>query len=568
MNRLLLFLILLPRWIWQKMGADILQLKAILKIKLMLDDRRPLSMSKLPSDKKKPLRFMSLLSAFFSALIGFAYILPLFLDDNIMGYWLYFSVFLAMLSFMLISDFSTVLFDARDQSIIAPRPVSERTIILSRMLHMTLYLVRVVLPMSLAGWIFTLIDKGALAAAWFFLMVLMLTILALFLVNATYLLILKLAKPERFKDVINYFQIGFSMLMFAFIYLMPRAIDSEGFQQLKHADFSWALFTPSYWLAASFSWVVADTQSALTPWIGILAIVNPLLLMWFTVKYLTPSFALKVAQIDRVSVEQNADKPTDKNQTVHKSAVPPLYHRLAKKFTHNAQEYAGFALAWLQTGRSRSFKMRVFPSYGFVPVYFFYLITMNHSASIQDTWEQLPNTKTFVLLLYMTSFIVMNLLTMVVHSEQYKASWIYEASPVQKPGSIMAGAFKAVWIKYFLPVFLLISAFVLYVWGWTKVTDVFLALVNITVFALGILRVAYRKLPFSTMELMKERKNRFFKTMFIMMLPAGLGFGHYWTCITPWLWWLKWVFIGLSFILLWLLWDSYKNTSWEDLQKQ
>ena len=91
--------------------------------------------------------------------------------------------------------------------------------------------------------------------------------------------------------------------------------------------------------------------------------------------------------------------------------------------------------------------------------------------------------------------------------------------------------------------------------------------INITVFALGILRVAYRKLPFSSLEQMKEKGNRFFKTMFIMLLPTGLGFGHYWTTITPWLWWMKIVFIILSSILLWLLWDSYKNTSWEDVKK-
>jgi hypothetical protein len=564
MNKLLLFLFLLPKGLYRSLGADINHLKAILKVKLMLDDRRPLSMGRAPQAKKKPIRFMTALGVFMSMIIGFMYILPLMLEDTIMGLWLYATVFLLMFSFMLISDFSTVLFDTRDKTILLPRPINERTLLLSRLLHMFIYLFRIVFPMSLAGWIFMGVTKGWLAAIWFPFLVLMLTIVALFLVNACYLLILRFAKPDKFKDIVNYFQIAFSIFFFACIYLLPRVIDSQDFQSLKHTDFDWACLTPTYWLAASFTWIEADKLSSITKWISILAVLGPAILVWLTIKYLSPSFSKGIANIDTVSVEAETPKVTI--QTGKKSAAQ-LYLKLANWLNASAIGKAGFSIAWLQTSRSRNFKMRVFPSFGFVPVYFFYLITMNHSRSIGETWEQLPDTKTFVLLLYMSSFVVMNLLTMLVHSDQYKASWIYYSSPIARPGEVMLGAFKAVWVKYFLPMFGIVSLFVLYVWGPKTLLDIALALTNITVFALGILRVAYRKLPFSALELMKEKGNRFFKTMFIMLLPTSLGFGHYWTTITPWLWWMKIVFIILSSILLWLLWDSYKNTSWDEVKK-
>jgi hypothetical protein len=69
------------------------------------------------------------------------------------------------------------------------------------------------------------------------------------------------------------------------------------------------------------------------------------------------------------------------------------------------------------------------------------------------------------------------------------------------------------------------------------------------------------------MEKMNEKGNRFFKTMFIMLFPAGLGFGHYFTPSIGFLWWMKLLFMILSCILLWLLWDSYKNTSWDEVKK-
>ena len=44
MNKVFLYLVMLPSAIWRSMGADVEQLRAILGIRLMLDDRKPASM--------------------------------------------------------------------------------------------------------------------------------------------------------------------------------------------------------------------------------------------------------------------------------------------------------------------------------------------------------------------------------------------------------------------------------------------------------------------------------------------------------------------------------------------
>ncbi|MBL7711524.1 MAG: hypothetical protein JNL13_03630 [Chitinophagaceae bacterium] len=563
MNKLLLFLILLPKALWKGMGADVGHLKAILKVKLMLDDRRPIAMGRQQTKKKKPVRFMTALSVFLSMLIGFMYTFPLHLDDRFMGLWLYFSVFLVMLSVMLITDFSTVLFDTRDKTILLPRPVNERTLLLSRLLHMFIYLFRIVLPMSLAGWITFGLLEGWKAALWFPFAIILLTIIALFLVNGAYLLVLRFSKPGKFKDIINYFQIAFSILFFACVYLLPRAVSEEGFQQLQHSAYPWAVYTPTYWLAASWSWIEPDLIWSSTKWISILAVAGPLLLMWLTVCYLSPSFAKRIGSID--VVDETPAAPVQKVKG-SRSAEGTFYLKLANLLTRNPLAKAGFSIAWLQTDRSRNFKMRVYPTFAYVPVYFFYITTQSRKPLAQ-IWADMPETSIYVLLLYMTSFVVLQLLSMLVYSEQYKASWIYYSSPVARPGMVMEGAFKGIWVKYFVPMFLLVSCFVLYVWGFSKLLDIALAFVNITLFGLCIMRVAHRRLPFSAMEQMNEKGNRVLKTIFIMVVPMGLGFGHYWTTVTPWLWWMKIVFMILSSILLWMLWDSYKNTSWDEVKK-
>jgi ABC-2 type transport system permease protein len=563
MNKLLLFLILLPKKLWAWTGADIVQLKAILKVKLMMDDRRPLRPGKQQS-KKKPTKYASFVSVILSAAMGIMYTMPLMMvEDTIMGIWLYCSSFLLMLSFMLISDFSTVLFDTKDKNIILPRPINERTLLLSRLLHMFIYLFRIVVPMSLAGWIILGMEKGWLAALWFPFILLMLTIIALFIVNGVYLLILRLAHPGKFKDIINYFQIGVSMLVFACIYLMPRAVNTEGFAELKHNAYPWAVLTPSYWLAASWSWIEADKLSAATKWISILSFLGPLALAWLTIKYLSPSFAQRIGNIDNVNTEE---QPISENKTTQKKKSQ-FYLKLANWFNKNPLSKAGFCIAWLQTDRSRNFKMRVYPMFAFVPVYFIYIITMNHNVSLVETWEKLSSSKSYILLLYMTAFVVTNLMTMLVASDQYKASWIYYSSPISQPGYVMSGAFKGLWIKYFIPMYSIVACFILFIWGKHVIIDIILAFVNITVFALGILLISLRRLPFSSTEKMNEKGTRVMKSIFVMLLPMSFGFGHYWVCAVPWLWWMKLLFLALSSILVWLLWDSYQQTSWAQVKK-
>lgn len=147
----------------------------------------------------------------------------------------------------------------------------------------------------------------------------------------------------------------------------------------------------------------------------------------------------------------------------------------------------------------------------------------------------------------MRKIIFDQLLAMTVYSDQYKASWIYYSAPVERPGVVMAGAFKGIWVKYFMPMYFLVSVFVLYVWGAAKLLDVALAFANITVFGLLIVRIAHRRLPFSTMEQMNEKGNRFLKSLFVMLVPFCFGFGHFWAAKTPFVW-LRGLFFALSLI--------------------
>ncbi|MBS1615088.1 MAG: hypothetical protein JST06_03120 [Bacteroidetes bacterium] len=557
MNKLFLFLVMLPKGLYQKLGADTEQLRALLDVKLKLDDRKPIQIGR-GQKQKKNRRFSSLLGVLISFFTGLIYVFPLLLvEDRLSALWLFFTMFLFLLTFTLISDFSSVLFDTRDKYIIHPRPVSDQTLFLSRLLHVFIYLTRIVLPMSISGWVVLGIMYGWKAAVFFPLPLLLLVITALFAVMGIYLLMLRVASGEKFKELLSYFQIAFSVIIFGTYYLVPRAMDAAAAQHFRVAQMSWAPFTPSYWLSATFSWVrVLDPGIKHILLLGALAVIFPLLLLWLSLRYLAPQFAARLNRLDTIESSETHVPPS--GTEIRPGGRKP-YMMLARLLNRQPAAQAGFIMVWLHTARSRSFKMKVYPMFAYVPIYFVYLMLQSkHSLAAQ--WQHLPETSSHLILLYMCSVVMLQAFSFLGISEQYKAAWIYYAVPLEEPGALFAGAFKVVWIKYFLPFFAAVTVFVLLVWGPSAWVDVALALVNITLFAASVARISYRRFPFSQIDHTATGGSKFLRVLLGMSIPAALGIGHY---LAMHLLWLKLLYLTLSSILLWLVWDSYLHTKWE-----
>lgn len=547
---------MLPAGVWKNMGADPEQLRALLEVKLKLDDRRPVNFGR-NRESKKNRRFSIGLSMFLSFITGLLYIFPLiFFQDRMLGLSSYFTVFLFLLTFTLITDFSSILIDTRDRYIVLPRPVNDRTLLLSRLLHIFAYLFRIVLPMAIPGWVTIGLLSGWTAALWFPIPVLLLVLTALFLVMGVYLLILRLASAQRFKDILGYFQIAFSVIIFAFYYLAPRAMSREQFTGLKLSDFGWIKYFPSYWLASTWSWIHFRAVPAGTIYYSLLAIAVPIIALWVTIRFFAPQFTTKLGGLDAVDAAPSTGKATRGGRS---------HQVLAGLVNRRAEAQAGFILAWLQTARSRTFKLKIYPMFAYIPIYFLYIL-LQSGEPLRQVWAALPATKTYFVLLYMSSVVMVQALSLVTTSEQYKAAWVYYATPLQEPGAIMAGAFKAMWIKYFLPFFITIAVFVLVVWGPMVFPDIVLAMVNVTLFATAMIRVGNRKLPFSQLDQVNTTGSRFIRMLMSMLTLGTLGVAHYFAAKFDMLW-LKLVFLVLSSILLWLVWTSYARTRWADMKE-
>lgn len=566
MNKLLLKLVMLPSGLWQRMGADKDQLRAILHAKLLMDDRKPLSFGankgmERKRKKKKDRKNTSLLTMLLSFFMGMIYVFPILmcLSNTVIGLAFFYTMFIFFFTFTLITDFANVLVDTKDKLILFPRPINDRTIMMSRLLYIAIYLFRLAIPMSIPAWIVFGIIKGWIGALFFPFPVLLLVFIVLFVVCGLYILMLRVSKPGKFKEVLNYFQIGFSVVFFATYMLSSRMIDPKAIENVNIEAFDVFKYIPTYWIATSWSWI--DSTAIILPgtkWLSIFAILFPIVSLWLTVKYLAPQFIKSLVSSENTEVVVETPKRKVKEQKNEQQ-----FYKLANLLNKSDIGKAGFIMTWLQTNRSRTFKMRVLPTFAYVPVYFFYIL-LNNNKPFAEVWSGLPDSKSYIALLYMTTFVIMQGLAYITMSDQYKAAWVYYSAPIEKPGEVILGAFKAMWMKYFLPFMFVIGAFTIYVWGTTKLLDIVLATVNITFFTVAQMYFSYRILPFSMKEQVKDNGVKtIIRVLLTFLLIGVLGVAHY---LADVLWWLKLIFLVLTAILLWMFYDSLRNTPWNKLK--
>jgi ABC-2 type transport system permease protein len=115
------------------------------------------------------------------------------------------------------------------------------------------------------------------------------------------------------------------------------------------------------------------------------------------------------------------------------------------------------------------------------------------------------------------------------------ASWIYQSTPVLKPGQIISGALKALLIKFFIPVYAILFAFAWYVWGLSIVDDFVFGFFNNILIFLITANLTEHYLPFSRQSNTKQQSGRFAQVIMQMIIIAALVGLHYLVIKIDWL---------------------------------
>jgi hypothetical protein len=543
------------------MGVDLVQLQAVLVAKLTMDNRRPAAFGNRRQGKEKKAPSKATLSTMLGSLFMGLIMLYTFGvgADMQTKLTLFMSMFLFMLCVTLITDFTSVLIDARDNLIILPKPISDITFVTARMLHITVRTSIIVIPLTLPALILSTIQEGVAMILPYLLMVVLMTLFGIFLINAVYLLILQLTTPAKFQKVIGSIQIGFVMLIMILYQIMPRMMQSEDARAFSVTSYPWLQLLPTYWFADACMLLSGKGLTSTSLISLVLSLTIPILSVWLVVRVFAPSFNSKLGMITSGSSEVVSAAKTKKS-----AGRTPFVSRLASWLTKAGAENAGFVFASHMMARSRDFKMRVYPSIGYIIVMSVVFILQDHTLMhMPDTGSRLAPI--LMVIIYMSSMLVSGALMQLTYSEKFKAAWLFHVAPISSPGLIISGAVKSVLTFFFAPLVVALLLLGIALQGPAVLPNLLLAALNVLVIGSIIAYIQVRNLPFSTAVEAAAGGSTFIRSMLLLILPGGIGFLHW---IVSGFQWVVLLLLLILAVVPWLVFDGIKKRSWNQLKQQ
>lgn len=499
------------RWFIEKMGADYLQFIKILELKLTLDNRRIRGLTKkTQGDPKNMLIKQSLIQIFLGGFFGIFLVLV-----KLPFTFFYFShtFLMVMMAMMIISEFTTVLFDTSENVIVQPLPIKGNTLNLVRNAHVFIYLTMMAFSLSVVSIVIAFMKFGVISALIFVITILLNVLFTLFLTNILYLGILQLASGEQLKNLMMYFQVFIAILFMAAYQFGLKMVDKSVITNMV-LPVNWYTFLVPPAFFSGFIEGISTFNFDKNHLIFIAeALFAPVGAIYLTGRYLTPLFNRKL-----MDLEQSDRSSKVKIEKSNKS----LWFRLMSSiFVHGADEKAAFHLMWKMTGRERLFKQTILPSFGYIII----MILVPFFGK-PERLQNITQSDQYLFILYAFMFIAVTLPGALLLGPNQHAVWIFKSLPIQSPAGFFKGTIKAAFAKFFFPFYCILVIGICSFRGLEILPDAFIALLVIYLTTLMVYFLQDPTFPFTTEKAVAKTGGAFAKVLIIMVLVVALGFLH------------------------------------------
>ncbi len=552
MDKIIIKILKLFPGLFSRQGVNVYQMFDIVETKLMMDKRRVYFQFRRRDQNKNEnanrLTYVLLLYGFFSLFIVF---MISALDNIVLSMTIFHAYLLFMMSMTLITDFSSVLLDTADNMVILPRPVSGKTLFVSRMVHVSIYLFQFGVAISLIPVIATFVKFGVLAGFGSIITSFSTVLFSVFFTYLLYLLILRFSNEKKLREIVTYFQILMTILFMAGYQIIPRLIN------LSSIDESFSLHWYSYvappvWMAVALEAVYQNIYDTVHISMILLSIIMPMILFWLLNKYFAPSFGRKLSAIQ----EDGTVQSTTKTEKRYKRKIS---ERLSSFICKSTIERASFETTWKISSRDKQFRLQFYPLLGYLVVFIF-IFTRNDRGG--DFWQNLQAGNKFLWFIYIPLFMINSSLGFIAFNENYQAAWIYYSSPVDKPGHLLTGSLKTVFVKFFVPVFIILFGFSIGIWGMKIMDDfAFGLLININCF-LAMASLSKHYLPFSMQPNVQQQSGKFINVIILFILIAILIGLHWLGLLFPIV---LYILMPILLITAYFMLRNLQQLKWRDL---
>lgn len=507
MIRFILRILRLFQPVFRRLGINTEQMQSIVRIKLTIDNR-------IERNGKSERNTNNTLSkqAVLMSVIGGGLFLITYWRGNLPIASIVFHSYLSIVvitGFM--TEYSRLLFDSNDNSIIGRYPVNDRTVLCARIVSMLSYLYLITLSLSLIPYLVLMFKVKIIGAQLFLLSSVVNTLFSLLLANLFYIGLMRFLSAEKFRKIITYTQ-TFLIVGIAFGYqfigrITPTQLD------LAHSPAIWLFFTPpGYFMAFTEIYNTPGIYSFLLFSLGLLLTI---LLLVITFYGFSDSYVKQASSVNNISPVKRLK---------HRERLLPF---LAPLCCRDIQQRGGFLLTWQMTRDNLKFKQSIFPI-------LIYALIFN-GIPLYELYgkQELLSLSSLLFPLYMLPFICTTVILNLGYSEQSNLLWIYKSRPIEHPGALLLGSLKAVYLKYFIPFFLIVYILYGIIGGFNILADLLLAFSLSTLFLLIFYRYSNPVFPFSKEKSTRESGGILLKMFGTMLLLIFIGFLHYLLSLLP-----------------------------------
>jgi hypothetical protein len=345
-------------------------------------------------------------------------------------------ILMAAVAMSLVAEFGVALVDPDDHPLLSPLPISTRTYFAARAVNALFYVGVVATSWSLPGAILAgFLHGGSVAAGLRHLLAALLAGLssAAFVVLG-YGLLSRAVAARQVHEVILKLQVLFSIAVFLGLLYGPALLPGvEGFVPFSRS--AWALAVPPAWFGA----LAAGGPAPLAA----VALLTPLVVAVVLLR-------LSIGYAAALRSHASARRPGER-EVRGAGRLAALFRRVFVR----RDERAAFDLTAILMARERPFRLRSYPLLGF-PIALVVLALTTRSPHDRLVW--------LMLLMYAPNLYFPAVVSLLPHTANPEAAWIWRTSPVEARGAAVLGAQKAFLLRFVLPLYALVAVFAVWLW--------------------------------------------------------------------------------------------------------
>jgi hypothetical protein len=363
-----------------------------------------------------------------------------------------------IMALIVLSEFGATIISPDDYEILGHRPVDSRTYFAVKVSNLFFYVLLLGSSLNFFPAVvgaFGLNSRGYFPLV-YFPVALLANVFSASLVILFYGALLRFVNYEKFKDVITYFQVIFSFLMFFGYQLVPRSIQYLEKDQSATLN-RWLLIIPPGWFASLVEVGLGQGERDHVVWAAWGAITT-VFLLWVGLRSFSLDYSAHIARLRATTASSTRTKT---------GFFGRVFKPLGKLFLKQPEDRAAFYLVRQMLKRNRVLKLRLYPALGF-PLAFIALGYLNKSLGDPFLPDQKFQKSIFSFFATMVGpMISQAFYSLLPYSEEHAAGWVFRVTPIGDLARFFSSVKRAFIVSFLIPVFVFLAVLFSLLPGWT-----------------------------------------------------------------------------------------------------